>query len=712
MRNKSDRRGPLPDGRGSEGTAGRYIVAALCCCLLLDAQQTGTNTQKPDDGSATFKSSAQLVVETIVVKDKSGKPVEGLKAKDFIVTENGVVQTIAFLEYQKLEEQPAMPLTMKVAAAPRLAKSSISPERPGDVRYKDRRLIALYFDMSSMPVEDQIRAFSAAEKFVRTQMTPVDLVAVMLYASGSVQILQDFTSDREKILTQIQTLIVGEDEDAPQDTSDKGAAFGQDDSEFNIFYTDRQLAALQTATQMLGQLNEKKSMVYFASGLRLNGSNNVAQLHATINSALRAGVSLYPVDARGLIAMAPMGDATQGSPGGQGMYSGAQALNASNSFRRSQDTMWTLGADTGGKALLDFNDLSRGIVEAQKAFSSYYILGYYTNNSTLDGKFRRIKITLNNGETASLDYRQGYYAGKVFKKFTTSEKERQLEEALMLEDPVTELTIAMEIDYFQLNRAEYFVPVSVKIPGSELALARKGGAERTLIDFMGEIKDEYGTTISNVRDKADIKLTGSTAAELAKRPIEYDTGFTLLPGKYKMKFLARDAETGRIGTYEAHFIIPNLNKEEKRVALSSVILSSQRVELKDALFNATTGDKQAKQMAVNPLVQDGVKTIPSVTRVFSKSKDMYVYLQAYQQGLETVQPVVASVAFYKGKLKALETPPIQLAEALGTKIKVFPLEFRFGLTQLDPGEYMCQVTVLNPEGKKATFWQTPVMIVP
>ena len=76
------------------------------------------------------------------------------------------------------------------------------------------------------------------------------------------------------------------------------------------------------------------------------------------------------------------------------------------------------------------------------------------------------------------------------------------------------------------------MPVVVKIPGSELALARKGGAERTLIDFIGEIKDEYGTTVQNVRDKVDIKLSGETAAQLAKRPIQYDTGFTLLPGTY------------------------------------------------------------------------------------------------------------------------------------------------------------------------------------
>jgi hypothetical protein len=149
----------------------------------------------------------------------------------------------------------------------------------------------------------------------------------------------------------------------------------------------------------------------------------------------------------------------------------------------------------------------------------------------------------------------------------------------MLGDPVTELTIAMEIDYFQLNRAEYFVPVVVKIPGRELALARKGGAERTLIDFIGEMKDDYGSTIQNVRDKVDIKLSGETAAKLAKQPIEYDaTGFTLLPGKYKIKFLARDAETGRIGTYETPLCHPQ--PEQGREADSRQLrgLSSQRVD--------------------------------------------------------------------------------------------------------------------------------------
>jgi hypothetical protein len=268
----------------------------------------------------------------------------------------------------------------------------------------------------------------------------------------------------------------------------------------------------------------------------------------------------------------------------------------------------------------------------------------------------------------------------------------------------------MEVDYFQLNRAEYFVPVIVKIPGSELALARRGGAERTLIDFIGEVKDEYGTTIQNVRDKVDIKLSDATAAELAKRPIEYDTGFTLLPGKYKIKFLARDAETGRIGTYEAKFLIPNLNKEEKRIPISSVVLSSQRVDMRDALYNAAK-DK-GKSEAANPLVQDGQKLIPSVTRVFSKSRDMYVYLQAYEPGAPAIQPLIAFVTFYRGQTKAFETPPLPVTEGLDNRLKTVPLKFNFSLEKLQPGKYDCQVTVLDPTSQKAAFWQAPVMLVP
>jgi VWFA-related protein len=694
----------------------RATLTLILFAIFARAQQIGQNAPAGSSPQSTFSTSSQLVIETVNVKDKSGKFVQGLTAKDFTVTEDGVEQTLRFFEFQSVpgENEPEPPLKALAPPLKKLPEAQITTEKPGDVKYQNRRLLVLYFDMSAMPPQDQLRAVNAAQKFIGTQMTPADRIALMRFDSGAVRVMSDFTSDRDRLNSILETMIVGEaqgfDETSSDDsTPDSGAAFGQDDSQFNIFNTNRQLSALQTAAKMLGQLNEKKSVLYFASGLRLNGLDNQAQLHATINAAVRAGVSFWPIDARGLVATPPIGDATQGSPGGRGMYTGASALALTANFQQSQDTLYALASDTGGKALLDNNDLSMGIVQAEKSVSSYYILGYYATNTALDGKFRRIKIALNGGLSATLDYRQGYFSGKTFGKFSTAEKERQLEEALMLGDPITELTMAMEIDYFQLNRAEYFVPIVVKIPGRELALARKGGAERTLIDFIGEVKDDYGSTIQNVRDKVEAKLSGETAAKLAKQPIEYVTGFTLLPGKYKIKLLARDDETGRIGTYETTFVIPNLNKELKRIPISSVVLSSQRVEQKEAIYNALKNKDQAE--STNPLVQEGQKLIPSVTRVFKKDREMYVYLQAYEPAATTPQPLVAFVTFYRGSSKVLETPPRSVNEALSNRLKTMPLRFDIPLAQVEAGAYNCQVTVLDPTGQKAAFWQAPIIVV-
>jgi VWFA-related protein len=688
------------------------------------AQVTGQNTQ-PSGGNGTYTMSvsSKLVVEAVNVKDKQGKSIKGLTANDFVVTEDGVPQHVSFCEYQEL---PVAPVASMKSAVPeniriynRLAVSQISPEPQGSVRYKDRRLIAMYFDLTTLPPEDKLRALQAAQKFIRTQMTSADLVSIMRYGGSSVDVLQDFTDDHNKLLSILETLIVGENqqsEDITDDAgaADTGAAFGQDSTEFNLFNTDRQLSALQTAAKQLGRLSEKKVLIYFASGLTLHGVDNQAQLHATINDAIRSGVSFWPIDARGLVAEAPLGDATQGSPGNAGMYTGAAALAVTTRMQQSQDTLFALAGDTGGKALLDYNDLTRGIVQAQQNITSYYILGYYTSNAALDGRFRRIKISLNPEQAANLDYRQGYYAGKEFSKFTTADKERQLEDALMLGDPVTELTIAMEINYFQLNRAEYFVPLVVKIPGRELALAKKGGAQHTLIDFLVEVKDELGNnmTVQSMRDNVNIKLSDETAAELAKRPVEYDTGFTLLPGKYTIKFLARDDETGRIGTFQTPFVIPNLNKEIKRVPISSVVLSGQRVDLKNAIYNASKEKERIKEEVANPLVLNGQKLIPSVTRVFSKSRDLYVYLQAYEQGATSVQPLIAFVSFYQGQSKVFETQPMEVASGMTNSLKTMPLRFSIGLNALPPGNYDCQVTVLDPTAQKSAFWQASITLVP
>ncbi len=685
----------------------------------------GQGQAQGQEGGFKFSSLSQLVVEIVTVKDKDGKVIEGLTAKDFTITENGKPQTVAFCDYMKLLDGPDADAAIAAEPAPdvppaepvvKTTQNQITPEAPGALKYRNRRLMALYFDMSAMPPPDQIRALDAARKFVAKNMQGPDMMAVMEFDNGAVRVLQEFTDNRALLDKALLKLVLGSDQDVAgaagdESDADYGSAFGQDDSEFNIFTTDRQLSALQTAANMLGQLNEKKQLIYFASGLRLTGIDNQAQMRATANAAIRANVTIFTVDARGLVAQPPMGDASQGSPGGQAMYTGASINAGVSNFQRTQDTLYALAADTGGKALLDNNDLSLGIQNAQKALSSYYILSYHTTDTALDGKFRKVVITVNI-PGAKLDYRVGYYAGKEFAKYNSTDKERQLEDALLLGDPITDLTIDMEVNWFQLNHSEYFVPVAVKIPGSELVLAKRGGAEHTVLAFITEVKDEFGMTMQNVRDKIDIKLSGENAEKLNKTPILYETGFSLLPGTYSMKFLARDEETGRIGTYMNKFYIPNLNKvgatpDDHRLPTSTVVLSGQRTPVTAAVYNAKSKVPQA-----SPLVIDGQQLIPSVTRVFSKSRDMYVYLQAYEQQAEKRETLVAFVSFYRGQTKAFETQPLPISHGLDNNLKTMPMQFSLSLEKLPPGRYNCQVTVLDPESQKAAFWQAPIVLVP
>jgi hypothetical protein len=408
--------------------------------------------------------------------------------------------------------------------------------------------------------------------------------------------------------------------------------------------------------------------------------------------------------------MAPLGDPLAKSPGGIGVFSGALAQSASSRFARSQDTLYSLAKDTGGKAMFDYNDLSLGIVQAAESQTSYYIIGYYSTHIANDGKFRKVKVTLANPGELQLAFRPGYYGDKEFSKQSTADRERQLEEAMMLENPITDITVALELNYFQLNSAEYFIPVAVKIPGSELALARKSGRSKVSLDFITEIKDDpYGITQQNVRDKLEKDITQSTTAQLATQPIHFETGFTLLPGKYVIKFLVRDAEVGRIGTFLMPFTVPNLNNEKAKLPISTVVLGSQMVPLGAEL--ATVGNKATAAQQFNPLILDGQRLLPSVTKVFSTSQDMHIYLQAYERGATETQPLVAYVSFFQGDVKVFETQPLPVVDGLNVRSKAVPIRLTVPLAKLPPGRYDCQVVVIEPTGQKVAFWQAPIAIV-
>ena len=556
---------------------------------LVIAQQT---PQTPDSGRPTFTAKTHLVIVDVTVKDKAGKLIEGLKQSDFAVLEDGKPQKVSVFEYQQLANDPEPPPTLALTdqlKLPEAPKTTITTHAPGEVQYHDKRLLVFYFDFCSMGVPEQLRAQDAALEYLNKQITKDDLVAILLYTS-TVQVLSDFTADRDVLGAIIKGLPIGEMSElagladtGDDNNEDTGAAFVADETEFNIFNTDQKLAAIEQAARMLSALPEKKALIYFAAGVSKTGIDNQAQLEATINAAMKANLAIYPIDARGLMADPPGGGASKAASRGTGIFNGSVYNSQRASINDSQETLVTLAEDTGGNAFLDSNDLALGIKQAQDAMRSYYILGYYATNTAEDGKYRRITVKLTNGMQAKLEHRPGYWASKVWGKMNGQDKEQQLKEAISAGDPITELPLALQVDYFRVSPTAYFVPVSVKIPGSVVALAAKGGASVTQFDFVGQIQDETRAVVGNVRDYIKIQLDEGNAAKAGRKSFQYDAGFTLEPGRYRMKFLVRENITGKMGTFETRFTIPDLAADTSGLKLSTIIWSSQREPMKTAV---------------------------------------------------------------------------------------------------------------------------------
>jgi uncharacterized protein (DUF2141 family) len=262
------------------------------------------------------------------------------------------------------------------------------------------------------------------------------------------------------------------------------------------------------------------------------------------------------------------------------------------------------------------------------------------------------------------------------------------------------------------------VPVSVKIPGSALNFQSKGSKAATELDFIGAVQDAKGKAVSSVRDTIPLKLDQAKATEVTRKQIQYDTGFTLPPGKYHLRFVARENGGGKTGTFETTFTVPDLGSGNA-LRLSSVILSNQRESLKGQIA-AVQNNK--KLLAQNPLIDaDGQKTVPNVTRVFRPGQNMFVYLEVYDPGApETgntgTAPRFASVeatfGLYQGDKKVLESRSVRSNRFSTRGDGIVPVSMNTQLKDLKPGQYTCQVSVIDELGKKFAFPRTPIVIMP
>jgi VWFA-related protein len=660
-------------------------------------------------GGFTLKVNSDLVLTNVVVRDsKTGELVKGLKAEDFSIFEGGKEQHIETFDYENVDmATPLSEATVNgLAVGPNLnGQKAVVVARPQDLR--NHRLIVMFFDLTSMQPEDLDRAVDAAQKFLKTKMQPADLVA-LVSLGDTLKVDQDFTADKDALIHEVGIYNNSEGQGftpgatANTNQTEDTTAYTPDEGEYNDLNTDRELFALRTVSQALSRINEKKSLLYFSGGIQRDGIENQASLRSTINAAVRANLAIYSVDTRGLEAIGPLGDASKGSLRGNGAYSGGALMNNMNANFATQEVMATLSTDTGGKAFFDSNDFAPAFAQVQHDTSAFYAIGFRSTNPARDGKYRKLTVKVKR-QGLKLEYRPGYYAPADFRHSGREDREQQLDDQLASDLPATDMAIYLDTMYFRIDENRYYMPVSLLVPGSQIPFVKGGDKDKATLDILGEVIDEVKRPIGRARETVKLNLDESVNAR--QKNIQYTTSFNLPPGKYQIKFVVRENQTGRMGSFLADVTLPDMRKAPLK--MSSIVLAASRQPSKPGKHE-------------NPLVRNGVEYVPNISHVYRQDQHMYLLYEIYSPVREKVDNLpkgtkpginlLSSLELMQGSTKVFETPIVQAKQINVEGRDAVAFEMDVPLDKLKPGQYLCQLNVIDDAGGSFAFPRFAVLV--
>ena len=661
-------------------------------------------------GGFVLKMNGELVLTNVVARDaKTGELVLGLKQSDFTIYENGKQQQIDTFDFESVDK--ATPLNEATvsglaAGASGSGSKAVVVARPEELR--NHRLIVMFFDLTSMQPEDLDRSVDAAQAFLKQKMQPADLVA-LVSLGDTLNVDQDFTADKNALINEVGVYNGTEGQGFAQGATansnqvEDTTGYTPDESEYNDLNTDRELFALRAVAKSLEKITEKKSLLYFSGGISRDGIENQASLRAAINAAVRANLAIYSVDTRGLQAIGPLGDASTGSLRGTGAYNGGALTNNMNANFATQEVMATLSTDTGGKSFFDSNDFAPAFAQVERDTSAYYAIGFRSTNPLRDGRYRKLTIKVNR-PGLKLEYRPGYYAPADFQHSAHEDRERELEEQLASDLPATDMAVYLDAMYFRLDDNRYFVPVSLIVPGSQIPFVKGGDKDKATLDIIGEVIDEVKRPIGRVRETVKLNLDPTLNAR--QKNIQYTTSFNLPPGKYELKFVVRENQTGRMGSFEADVTLPDMKKAPLK--MSSIVLSAMREPSK----------KTGKE--VDPLVRNGQEYVPDIAHVFRQDQHMYLLYEVYdptRQKADTLPKgakpginLLSSLELIQGSTKVYETPLVQ-AKAINVENRdAVAVEMDVPLAGLKPGAYLCQLNVIDDAGGSFAFPRFAVLV--
>ena len=616
----------------------RFVVQITVLVVLAGALVAQQPSPPPEEPGLVLHVTTRMVLVDAVVLDKEGHPVKGLKPDDFTVTENGVRQHIASFSERDSERATAAPPPV---LPPHVTTNRPAVTQPNA---ESGTVAVLLLDGLNTPPQDQIYVKQQMLKFLARQYDPNTKLAVMAL-TNKLTVLQNFTQDPlllravlDRYLGQTPALARrgGQTETAPASVPpptvnlppqatggptgsgpDPGlpatlAAGGANASIFEdiAYMTDRferesenfaldtrvsvTLAALEEIARFMSGQSGRKVLLWFSTGFPFSvvGDSPSAmeserdygdQIRRTINLLNDAHIATYTIDAGGLVP------SSLGDPSLSGRDPGKVVLGidtnralAAESFRRfsTHDAMETIARDTGGR-YFNGNDLDQAIQSALRESSSYYMLGYYPSNKKWDGKFRNVKLQVDQPGT-QLRYRRGYFAVNP-SDWKKGNGEQTLAAALTGNSlPSTEVTfmaralppqpdsdtvVEFAIDpstlLFRTESGNLQTESGNRRTESGNLQAESGSFHHCSLQFEVQAFTPEGKLVKAEVQTAEASLPEPTYERVRKQELPMNVPIRLAPGKYILRLGVRDNLTGLFGTADLALEVPG-KRESKR----------------------------------------------------------------------------------------------------------------------------------------------------
>ena len=729
-------------------------LAALACLLVYlfpfserTRAQTSPEPKNPaaQDQSDVLRVYTQIVQTDVMVFDKQGRFVNGLKKEDFELRIDGKPKPVEFFERitaGSVSEE------MQIAAARGSASRTDTTKSASPAPFDRGRPVFFYIDDLHLNLAAMATTRKLVTRFIDDEMGQNDEAAIAS-ASGQIGFLQQLTDNKTVLraalerlkfrpytvrdfespaMSEYQALLITNyyDRDitdyfigetikrnpgTPRDVAEslvnaRARALVQQAGQI----TTNTLTGLEGLIRSASKLPGRKLIFFISGGFFLDDRNSDSRyrLQRITSAAARSGVVIYSLDARDLVAsLSDISSESGFDPSGRLQHANSGELHA------SQDSLNALAADTGGKAVFNTNSLDASLGRALKETSTYYLLAWKPEREGQQpSKFRRIEVKVTGRPELSVLVRRGYFdrepeptsaTGKKSAKNANAKKEAdkglvppaeaELRKVMLAPYPDRDIPVSLSLSYLNTPAKGAMLSTALQVPNEFLSFAAAADGKQTaIVTVVGTVFDDKGNAGAGFKNRITITAPSLEAARDG-RDLTYGYPVYLGPGLYQVRVGVSDEKTGRNGTAHGWIEIPNLAPGQ--LALSSLLLGLRATPANDTAPASTNTPTNPVDLSIshnfsaNGFLRFIVFVYNAAPAATDSKPDVAIQLQIVRDGL----PVVTTAL---KKISVADIPDL-------TRL---PYAAEISLVGLPSGRYRLQVTVVDRVAKKSATQQT------